>query len=298
MKRLGIFVLAVGVLTSAAFLSTARSERTGDALSKTPEARFDVQVDDKKNPWTNLNANAGPETFQFLVVSDRTGGHRSGVFSRAVQQVNLLQPEFVMSVGDLIEGAPTAEANKKQWDEFDSYAKQFKMPFFYTPGNHDAQSPTKTDVWTERLGRRYYHFKYKNTLFIVMNSQDYEADDPKDPPKTGVALRVGKQQREYVEKALKDNKDVKWTFVFIHHPIWAGKANATNGWADTEKLLEDRKYTVFCGHVHRYQKYVRNGMNYYQLSTTGGSSALRGVEYGEFDQIGWVTMTKDGPVLV
>ena len=38
-------------------------------------------------------------------------------------------------------------------------------------------------------------------------------------------------------------------------------------------------------------------MNYYQLATTGGSSKMRGVEFGEFDHFVWVTMKKDGPVL-
>src|SRR5262249_4004521 len=37
--------------------------------------------------------------------------------------------------------------------------------------------------------------------------------------------------------------------------------------------------------------------NYYMLATTGGGSLMRGVEYGEFDHIVWVTMKKDGPVL-
>ena len=296
MKRLLILILASAVISGAAVLSVARTERTTENPVRTPEAKFDVRVD-PKNPWTNLDANASPESFQFVVVSDRTGGHRSGVFSRAVQQVNLLQPEFVMSVGDLIEGAATPEANRKQWEEFDGYAKQFKMPFFYCPGNHDAQSALKSDIWTERMGRRYYHFKYKDALFVVMNSQDYESDDPQNPPKQQRGVRVGKQQRAYLEKALKENDKVKWTFIFIHHPIWAGRDITETGWIETEKLLADRKYSVFCGHVHRYQKFVRNGMNYYQLATTGGGSALRGIEYGEFDQVGWVTMTKDGPIL-
>src|SRR5271156_6304585 len=38
-------------------------------------------------------------------------------------------------------------------------------------------------------------------------------------------------------------------------------------------------------------------MNYYQLATTGGGSRLRGIEYGEFDHVAWVTMKKEGPVL-
>ena len=39
-------------------------------------------------------------------------------------------------------------------------------------------------------------------------------------------------------------------------------------------------------------------MNYYQLATTGGGSKLRGVRYGEFDQIAWVTVKKDGAPVI
>ena len=98
-----------------------------------------------------------------------------------------------------------------------------------------------------------------------------------------------------VEKTLADNAEVRWTFVFLHKPMWTTTAAEKNGWAEVEKALAGRKYTVFCGHVHRYQKFVRQGMNYYQLATTGGGSQLRGVEYGEFDHFAWVTMKKDGP---
>src|SRR5215467_13160288 len=68
-----------------------------------PSAALQVQVEDR-NPWTNLRLNNDPDDFQFAIVSDRTGGHRARVFSQAVEQLNLLQPEFVLSVGDLIVG--------------------------------------------------------------------------------------------------------------------------------------------------------------------------------------------------
>src|SRR5205814_10080890 len=77
----------------------------------------------------------------------------------------------------------------------------------------------------------------------------------------------------------------------------AEKNLAKNGWIDVEKALAGRNYTVFAGHIHRYQKYVRQGMNYYQLATTGGGSRMRGVRYGEFDHLVWVTMKDSGPVL-
>ncbi|MCH7944837.1 MAG: serine/threonine protein phosphatase, partial [Armatimonadetes bacterium] len=56
------------------------------------------------NPWTHLDLVNDPENFQFAIVTDRTGGHRAGVFPDAMRKLNLLQPEFVMSVGDPVEG--------------------------------------------------------------------------------------------------------------------------------------------------------------------------------------------------
>ena len=111
------------------------------------------------------------------------------------------------------------------------------------------------------------------------------------------APQLGKAQVDYARKALADNKDVRWILVFLHKPIWTAASLEKRGWLPVEKALAERPYTVFCGHVHRYQKFVRQGRNYYQLATTGGGSRLRGLDYGEFDHLMWVTMKKDGPVL-
>ena len=99
-------------------------------------------------------------------MGDRTGGAYPGVFEAAVGKLNMLKPEFVVSVGDLIEGY--TDNNKEQldveWTEFESLVDKLKMPFFYTVGNHDISDNTSLDIWNERLGRTYYHFIYKNVL--------------------------------------------------------------------------------------------------------------------------------------
>jgi hypothetical protein len=228
-------------------------------------------------------------------VSDRTGGHRAGIFSRAVEQLNLMQPEFVISVGDLIEGYTTPDRAREQWKEFQGFICKLQMPFFYAPGNHDVMTPDTSQVWQEKFGRKYYHFVYKNVLFLILNAFDgpeYEIKERKYFK--GV---FSKKQQEYIRQALADNPSVRWTIVALHPPVWAQANVAETGWLDVEKLLAGRDYTVFCGHYHVYQKYVRQGMNYYQLATTGGGSQLRGVDYGEFDHITWVTMKLEGPVM-
>jgi hypothetical protein len=278
MKHLIMGLAAVVVLSAAVAFS--RQGKPLGTLSVKQESR---------NPWTQARLNNDPADFQFAIVSDRTGGHRAKVFSRAVARLKLLQPEFVMSVGDLIEGGKKpAEAIEKEWLEFDGYVKQLPMPFFYVPGNHDVGNEGIDKIWQERYGRRHYHFIYRNVLFLCLNTDDHQG--------TG-APSLGKAQVAYARQALADNKDVRWTIVLLHKPIWTAANLEKRGWLDVEQALAGRPYTVFCGHVHRYQKFVRQGRAYYQLATTGGGSKLRGLGYGEFDHIVWVTMKKDGPVL-
>jgi 3',5'-cyclic AMP phosphodiesterase CpdA len=277
-KHISLGLGALALFTAAVAFS--RSDKPAELAVK----------HEKRNPWTSLRLNNDPDEFQFALVADRTGGHRPLVFSRAVDRLNLLQPEFVITVGDLIEGGKrTDEQIEAEWQEFDGYVKRLQMPFFYVTGNHDVDTAGTTAMWRKRYGRLQYHFIYRNVLFLCLNSDD--------PPRSGSTGHLGKDQLDWATKTLADNAGVRWTFVIVHKPMWKSPDLKKNGWAEIEKALAGRSYTVFCGHVHSYQKFVRQGQNYYQVATTGGESKMRGIAYGEFDHIVWVTMKKTGPLL-
>jgi hypothetical protein len=277
-KNLTLGLGALALFTAAVAFS--RQDTLGKLLLK-PE---------KRNPWTSSRLNNDPDEFQFAIVSDRTGSHRPLVFSRAIERLNLLQPEFVLSVGDLIEGGnrKTDERIEAEWQEFDGYVKRLQMPFFYVPGNHDVGGKNTDALWQKRFGRRHYHFVYRNVLFLCLNTDD--------PPGSGLG-NLAEEQVSWATKTVADNAEVRWTIVIVHKPIWKANNLKERGWEAVEKALAKRPYTVFCGHIHSYQKFVRQGQNYYQLATTGGVSKMRGLAYGEFDHIVWVTMKKDGPLL-
>src|SRR6516225_6362234 len=107
MKRLALGVLVLTLVGGAAALS-----QTGKGPSRT------AFPSEARNPVTHLRWSDDPQGFRFAIVSDRTGTHRANVFAQAVEKLNLLQPEFVITVGDLIEGdkQPPLE---EQWKEFD-----------------------------------------------------------------------------------------------------------------------------------------------------------------------------------
>ena len=249
-------------------------------------------------PWTHLQPNNNPENFQFVVVSDRTGGVRPGVFSNATEKINLVQPEFVLSVGDLITGYKKDPVIiEEEWGEFNEMVQSLQMPFFYVPGNHDFSNLVLADEWDDRFGPTYYCFKYNKVLFVVLNSQ-FIIDQ------SGWWLEEQESQLSFLKKSLKQAGKVRWTVLLLHHPLWTyqkedafGVAGVYDRWLEIEDLLKGRDYTVFAGHRHRYAKYERNGQSCITLATTGGGSKLRGVEQREFDHFLWVTMTDDGPII-
>ena len=243
-------------------------------------------------PWTDKPLANEPGTFHFAIVADLAGGERQGVFNQAVTTLNLLQPEFVMSVGDYVQGyVADARTLDAQWKSFQARLDKLQMRFFYVPGNHDVGGPTpeaSRKAWAARFGPTYYHFVYRNVLFLCLNSElllDPAADRAE-----------ADRQAAYIKTTLQENADVRWTLVFLHRPLWG--PGPAGSWPDVQKMLADRKHTVFAGHVHRYTKSVRGGMSYITLATTGGAIGTTTVlKSGQFDQVAWVTMTPAGPVV-
>jgi serine/threonine-protein phosphatase CPPED1 len=290
MKRL----LNVGIVVATLGAITVFAVRSGANNPPADKPALVVAETAARNPWTKLELHQGADAFRFAVVSDRTGGHRSGIFSRAVRMINLLQPEFVMSVGDLIEGYSEDPGQwALEWSEFETNVDRLQMPFFFCTGNHDMSNVPMSENWKRKFGRSYYSFRFRNVLFVVLNSEEPR---PKDQD-----YRFSPEQQEWLRQTLQQNGGVRWTFVFFHKPVWREAMGdpVAQGWTPIEDALVagDRRYTVFVGHEHNYAKFVRHGREYFMLATTGGGSKMRGVDYGEFDHVAWVTMKNGQPVI-
>ena len=283
MRKILLFCITVSCLTLAA------------------GKNFRHELKDSKKPWTHENFLNGKERFSFAIIPDRTGSERPGVFLEAIKKANMLQPEFIMTVGDLIQGPTELDRQspahlREMWKELEGFTKQSEAPFFYVVGNHDisrtrqgfprANEDSKM-VWQEFAGKdTYYYFIYNNCLFLCLNTMD--GRDARVPQ-----VEMTKEQVKWAVDVLKKHKSVHWTLVFMHQP----SVCASKIFAPIEKELVKRNYTVFAGDWHHYIKFKRHNRNYYVLGTAGGISDLRGKEYGEFDHITFVTMTKNGPVV-
>ena len=174
----------------------------------------------------------------------------------------------------------------KEWDFFDQRAKDALAPVFYVGGNHDLTNVTMRDVWVKRYGSRYYHFVYRNVLFLILDSEDYSEERMKEiylaraeylnrrdsmTPEQVQEMAymnmperrtgdIGLNQSEYFLDAIADHSDVDWTFVFMHKPVWL--KNNEPEFAAIESALSDHPYTLFNGHFHTYSHTIRNSRDY------------------------------------
>lgn len=260
-------------------------------LTSSLHAQQSLKVDArgfKQTPFSSTNMSSSPDDFQFAIISDRTGGHRDGVFEKGIEKINLIHPDLIMSVGDLIEGYTNDQKEiEAQWDEMDNMIAKANSPFFYVAGNHDYSNPKMKNLWTQRLGADYYSFKYKDVLFLCLNSEEVFSELGNGS--------IGKEQYEYFSNVLDKNKDAKWVFTFMHQPLW--RHNKTDHWKKLEDKLANFKHTVFAGHIHNYTAYRVNNSKYITLGTTGGGSQLRGKAFGEEDHFTLVKFVDGEPII-
>ena len=284
----------------------------------TDRAAFHHHLQSGPTPWTQNEFDTSQDKFTFAIFSDLNGGERDKVFEVAIAQLSLLRPELILSLGDLIDGGTeNRETLAKEWDFFDQRAKDALAPVFYVGGNHDLTNVTMRDVWVKRYGSRYYHFVYRNVLFLILDSEDYSEERMKEiylaraeylnrrdsmTPEQVQEMAymnmperrtgdIGLNQSEYFLDAIADHSDVDWTFVFMHKPLWL--KNNEPEFAAIESALSDHPYTLFNGHFHTYSHTIRNSRDYIMLGTTGGGQ--NGNDPSSFDHVTLVTMTEDGP---
>lgn len=293
-RNLGI---VLWVLAATGIWQGCRDQQKG------PEPVFRHDLSEGPRPWNSEAFEPTETDFTFAIISDLNGGERPGVFSRAVAQLNQLDPTFVLSVGDLIDGGTEDELQlQKEWDFFDARADKLQMPFFHLGGNHDLTNVKMREFWARRYGPRYYHFVFDNVLFLMIDSEDYTEDRMQEiyqardsairildgelegsyPESTYYRMPernlggMGSEQLTYFREVLQQYPDVRWTFLLMHKPLWLRNdgMSLSRDVAPLEALetaLEGRKYTVINGHFHRFSHRKRNGMDYMILGTTGGS---------------------------
>jgi predicted phosphodiesterase len=219
---------------------------------------------------------------RFAILGDRTGGYVGNIYEGIVTEIARLRPDFVMNVGDMIEGYTDDSTKlKKEWAEYDSIVKGLGAPLYRTPGNHDITTDLAEPYYRRFSGKPYYSFDHNNIHFIILDVSRWESS--RDLPK---------EQLDWLTDDLKQHQTAAQTMVFFHKPFW--QATLAQNKPDTLHGIF-KKYgvdAVFNGHFHEYFTGTYDGIQYVSVGSSGAEVDVSptGVQY----HFTWVTVDSSG----
>jgi len=128
------------------------------------------------------------ESFDFVFMSDIHIHNQQGAddgFRMAIDKINDIDPDFVISGGDLVMDAlgVSYDSSMKQFDLYNNLTSGLEAPLYNTIGNHDIfgiyeESGIKPDhpeyekqIYKNRIsyGNTYYSYNFKNWHFIILD---------------------------------------------------------------------------------------------------------------------------------
>jgi 3',5'-cyclic-AMP phosphodiesterase len=247
-------------------------------------------------------AAAQKDSFQFVILGDRTGETQPGVYERAWQEAAAEHPAFVLSVGDSIQGLNDATA-ETEWREFEQILTPYRrFPLILAAGNHDiwsARSEMLFQKYATRLSQSpllaqsphlaqpphltHYGFDYAQAHFTILDNSRSDILPP--------------EELQFLETDLEAHKDQPVKFIVSHRPSWLVDAMLQNPRFRLHQLA--KKYGVqyvIAGHLHQLLEVDLEGVGYLSMASAGGH--LRGTEqYGDGWFFGYALVVVRGQAL-
>jgi 3',5'-cyclic AMP phosphodiesterase CpdA len=208
-------------------------------------------------------------------------------FKQAIDSVNKMKPDFVITGGDLVMDALGQSRSRADslYQLYGSLMKEFKMPVHNTIGNHELFAFYNKDIdsldadYGEGMYRRYFgnpwqSFDYKGWHFILLKSIE-------QTPTRGYEGKINPVQMEWLKNDLSKISDTTPVVVSVHIPFmttytqWqdngllinSGDDIITNGKAVLDMLRKKNLKLVLQGHKHYYDDLYLNGVHF----ITGGA---------------------------
>lgn len=206
----------------------------------------------------NQDNDAKEDAFTFTFLTDIHLKPELGApdgFQMAIDRVNALNPDFVITGGDLIDDALYSSYGRADtlFTLYEEMIRGFNMPVYNTMGNHDYYGfnsipavdpghPAYGDkMFLDRIGKRYYSFDHKGWHFMILDG--IEQGDGSWGAYIG---KVDTVQLEWIREDLKKLDPGTPIVAAIHIPLVSIIPQIANGplYADNQSSLVTNQQQV------------------------------------------------------
>ncbi len=242
-------------------------------------------------------------------------------FLAAIEKMNSLQPDFVVSGGDLIMDALGEDESRATllYDMYIECAKEFDVPLYNTLGNHEVfgvyvpgKVPESHPLWGKEMfkkrlgeGATYRSFDHKDVHFVLLDSVGIVPNEGK--PGHHYIGQIGDEQMAWLKSDLDKLAPETPVVAVSHIPLFTFYPQIQNGptfrtpdgTAITDgkplfDLLSGRRLFGFLqGHIHVNELYAYKNMQYIDTGAVSGGW-WGGPRDGHPEGFNLVTVWEDG----
>lgn len=231
------------------------------------------------------------ETFSFAFITDihlQPENNAVEGFLKAIDTLNDLKPDFVITGGDLIMDALAQRYSRADslYTLYTETVKALKMPVYNAMGNHEiygiysrsGADPEHPDygekMFENRIGKSYYSFEHKGWKFMILNSIE-------DTGKDSYIGLIDNDQIKWIKDELQKTDSTIPLAIITHIPFITVKTQKYQGTTlpnDSSIVISNGKEVldlfeghnlklVLQGHLHLVEDIFIDGIHF----ITGGA---------------------------
>lgn len=219
--------------------------------------------------------------------------------AHTVDVLNVLRPEFVIHVGDMVHPVPEAVSYPDAVARFRSAIQRLDMPLHVVPGNHDVGDkqadyvpagsirPEYVALYRDHFGRDFFSFDAGGCHFVIINTSLINS---------GLAEEA--TQQAWLEDDLAGQAGTR-TFLFVHYPPFIATPGEHGHYDNIDEpgrgwllalVARHRLTAMFTGHVHNFFFNRHGGTPIFSMPST---AFVRG-DYSEMFAVGQPAAHENG----
>ncbi|MFC1552703.1 metallophosphoesterase family protein [Candidatus Latescibacterota bacterium] len=262
--------------------------------------------------------------FSFIHFTDThmqpTMGAREG-FLLAIEKMNSIKPDFVVSGGDLVTDVLAADEERADmlYNLSLECCKSFEVPIYHVIGNHEIfginvpdKVPEDHPEWGKEMfkkrigeGATYRSFDHKGVHFLLLDSMGIEKNE--DKPGYQYIGEIGREQLTWIEQDLAGLPANTPVIAVSHIPLltlvmqikhglmWQNpKTHVITDGIDLYNLISHyRLFGFLYGHHHANETYIYKGQKFIETGAISGGW-WGGDHIGHPEGFNWIDVYEDG----